>query len=343
MSAGQAVPDSTPSPEPELDGREPVLTDRASDVGQQLRLAREASGVSLVEAATALKLSPYQVEALETNDWFQWPRTVTRGFVRNYARYLKLDAAPFMTELDQVPMRRGAELAVGIDSPVDMPSEGQNNRRDYARVLAGLIILALALLVCFFVPLELWQAGLDSIKTLISDNQTVPDTAEPNTIGQIPEIIPAAPESSNIAIAAITTAAPVDDTATVTPPPLVAQPLLTEPPPSPPVTPVPTPAPPKPAAGIPAAAASSSSSPSSSSDGTLSFSFAQPSWVEVRDGKGQVIFSQTSPAGSQRDIAGQPPFALVVGNASHVALQYKGSRVDLSPRSREDIARLTLE
>ena len=76
----------------------------------------------------------------------------------------------------------------------------------------------------------------------------------------------------------------------------------------------------------------------------LKFGFDPPSWVEVRDRSGQVIFSQFCSAGSQREIEGQPPFALVVGNSSHVTLLYNGKAVDLSKhRSKDDVARLTLE
>ena len=76
----------------------------------------------------------------------------------------------------------------------------------------------------------------------------------------------------------------------------------------------------------------------------LKFSFDQPSWVEVRDRSGEVIFSQLCQAGSQRDIEGQPPFSLVVGNSSHVTLLYNGKAVDFSKhRSKDGVARLTLE
>ena len=52
----------------------------------------------------------------------------------------------------------------------------------------------------------------------------------------------------------------------------------------------------------------------------LYFSFTQPSWVEVRDRSGEIVFSQLNQAGSQREISGEPPFSLVVGNASRVTL-----------------------
>ena len=58
-----------------------------------LRAAREAAGLSLDEVAQQLKLAPRQVRALEEDDFGVLPgRTFVRGFVRNYARLLNLDA-----------------------------------------------------------------------------------------------------------------------------------------------------------------------------------------------------------------------------------------------------------
>jgi cytoskeleton protein RodZ len=362
MSEENAVLD--PVAVPEEDRREPILADEAIDVGEHLRLAREARGISIGDAAAALKLSPHQVEALEADDWFRWPRTVTRGFVRNYARYLGLDAGPLMETLDHVPMQQGPELAVGADSSVDLPRERQRDRRDTLRVVAGLIALALALLVCFFISAETWQAALDSIKGLVSDKETVSEPAiEPlGASGKVSGIIETVPEALPFV------PVPVPDTASAPGTPLPdAAPVLAlahSAVPSPPVaaaSPEPAPAPIAAAAAVDSAAphpdvpeadapadpdslspTSSASSLSSSSGAILAFSFAQPSWVEVRDRSGQIVLSRTNPAGSQQ-VAGQPPFTLVIGNASHVSLQYKGQPVELSPRSRDDVARLTLE
>lgn len=94
-----------------------------------------------------------------------------------------------------------------------------------------------------------------------------------------------------------------------------------------------------PAAPAPAAAVTTASAVA----GQLQFSFSEPAWVEVKDGKGAIIFSQLSVGGSQQNVSGQAPFSLVIGNAGHVTLQYKGLPVDLSKRSKDDVARLTLE
>src|SRR3954465_8026700 len=65
--------------------------------GEQLAEARQSRGMSIGEIAQQLKLSPWQVEALEANDLKRLPSPVfVRGFIRNYARLLKLDSALVM-------------------------------------------------------------------------------------------------------------------------------------------------------------------------------------------------------------------------------------------------------
>ncbi|HET7776665.1 MAG TPA: DUF4115 domain-containing protein, partial [Azospira sp.] len=85
------------------------------------------------------------------------------------------------------------------------------------------------------------------------------------------------------------------------------------------------------------------SGPVAAGQARFKFRFEQPSWVEVKDKSGQIVFSQLSPAGSEREVEGTPPFALVVGNATHVKLTYKGREIPLEPRSKDDVARVTLD
>jgi cytoskeleton protein RodZ len=71
--------------------------------------------------------------------------------------------------------------------------------------------------------------------------------------------------------------------------------------------------------------------------------FSRESWVEVRDRRGKVIFSQLNPEGSEQVVRGRPPLSVVVGNVSGVTLVHEGKPVDLSPYARTEVARLTLE
>jgi transcriptional regulator with XRE-family HTH domain len=61
--------------------------------GEELRREREIRGISLKEIADATKISKRFLEAIERNDHKTLPAPVfTRGFVREYSRYLGLNA-----------------------------------------------------------------------------------------------------------------------------------------------------------------------------------------------------------------------------------------------------------
>ncbi|HVR40024.1 MAG TPA: RodZ domain-containing protein [Thermoanaerobaculia bacterium] len=64
-----------------------------SSFGEELKREREIRGISLKEIADATKVSKRFLEAIERNDHKTLPAPVfTRGFVREYARYLGLNA-----------------------------------------------------------------------------------------------------------------------------------------------------------------------------------------------------------------------------------------------------------
>ncbi|HWS14051.1 MAG TPA: DUF4115 domain-containing protein, partial [Rhodocyclaceae bacterium] len=75
----------------------------------------------------------------------------------------------------------------------------------------------------------------------------------------------------------------------------------------------------------------------------LAFSFARESWVQVRDGSGKVILSNSHAAGSTRVVEGVPPFSLIIGNAPGVTLSYDERPVDLKPHTASTVARLKLD
>lgn len=262
-------------------------------VGPQLRAAREARNMSLGDAAQSLKLGPRQVQALEAEDWESLPgNTMIRGFVRNYARLLHLDADALMRSLDAAQLQQKAQLEVSAGTAASLPQAAGRRveRRDYLAVLGGLLLLGLALLAYFFVPADLWRSQLTS---LVEDGKSASmiGAGTPSSAG---EPAPAAGGS-------VTVLTPQAS--------LLADPSVTAPLPG----------------------------------NGLRLSFAEPAWVEIRDARGQILLSELSPAGSVREIDGQPPFALVVGNSTHVTVQYRGRVIDLAPHSKAEVARLTVE
>jgi len=277
-------------------------------VGQKLRAGRLRCGLSVDDVARALKLSTRQVEMLEQDDWVNLPgKTMIRGFVRNYARLVGIDGQALMSDLEGMSMPESPELRGAIGTPVRMPREGRPDRRDTLRVIAGVLALICALLAYFFLPPDFWQSTVQAFKAASQSNQAAVET----TLESSPSSAATTAETPTL----------VEQSTSVQPEqPVVPNVALVDPIPADPVT------------DVQAAAAS-----------VLKFRFAQPSWVEVRDRDGRVIFSQKNAAGSQRDVEGHPPFSVVIGNAAHVTLQYKGALVDLSRRSKDDVARVTVE
>jgi cytoskeleton protein RodZ len=85
-------------------------------LGDKLTRAREALGLGIVDVAAKLKLSERQIEAMEAEDFAQLPGEVfSRGFVRNYARLLKLDPEQLIIPVD---------VHAAVAETITAPSEG---------------------------------------------------------------------------------------------------------------------------------------------------------------------------------------------------------------------------
>jgi cytoskeletal protein RodZ len=72
-----------------------------TDIGSQLRSAREAQGLSLEQAFKATRIKQSFLEAIEANQFQALPGMVqARGFVRSYANFLGLDGEQLASLLD---------------------------------------------------------------------------------------------------------------------------------------------------------------------------------------------------------------------------------------------------
>ncbi|MBA3032368.1 MAG: helix-turn-helix domain-containing protein [Rhodocyclaceae bacterium] len=283
--------------------RSVVVVAASVTVGQRLRVAREAAQLSVHEVADSIKFSPRQIELLEAGDHAALPgNTIVRGFVRGYARLLKLDGDELLRLLDaDAPI-----VLADVRVPDNMGVASVPGTRQLSPLVSVTIILALAALLLglwhFFVPLPT-EAVVAAGNRLWSAPQTL-WTAAPN-----PELVPAVPAASPQAADAV----------------------------------LPPGAAPIPAEITPAAAPAVPVSPVATSDAALHFVFHGRSWVEVSDVTRQKLLSGESPAGSRLTVNGRPPFDIVIGNASRVSLSYGERLIDLTPHTRAEVARLTVE
>lgn len=276
-------------------------------LGLLLRKAREARGMSVEDVVHALKFSARQVEAIESDRADLLPGAVfQRGFIRSYARLLKLDPEPLVGLI---------EVSAPVPAPEIRAPENMGNaapRGGLGRIppLVGisiLLLIAAAIMIGWHylggaLPSVFPQAG-DSGKT----------TTE--SIVQPPAVI-----ADTQAVSADDKAA--DDKGTVaadvaqSETPLAS--VAAEPPP-----------------------ASATLAPASEVR-HLSFDFSGQSWIEVKDGSGLVILTGVHGSGIQ-SATGRPPFEVVIGNATVVTMRDEGKVVDLRPHTRAEVARLTLE
>jgi len=67
------------------------------------------------------------------------------------------------------------------------------------------------------------------------------------------------------------------------------------------------------------------------------------SWVEVVDAHGRTLLSRTVVAGESVGLDGAMPMHLKIGNAAGTHLKLRGDNVDLTPWTRDNVARLEVK
>ena len=127
----------------------PVLAAVPLSAGAQLAQYRQERGWSVVEVADQLNLAPRQVQALEDENYGALPgMAITRGFIRAYAKLLKVDPAVLLPGSAGVsaatetvtPARRTMPQAHYSDNRLNAARGRQNGSKWYS-LLLGLIFL----------------------------------------------------------------------------------------------------------------------------------------------------------------------------------------------------------
>jgi cytoskeleton protein RodZ len=126
--------------------REVAATSEPSTPGSVLRKAREARGQSIADVVQVIRFSSRQIEALERDDYASLPgSTAVRGLVRNYAKFLKLDAAPLLAKLDPaVPVPEADVRPPANMGEAEQATIAERVRPRMAAVWAVILVLALA-------------------------------------------------------------------------------------------------------------------------------------------------------------------------------------------------------
>ncbi|HSI23661.1 MAG TPA: RodZ domain-containing protein [Methylophilaceae bacterium] len=179
-------------------------------VGHLLVEAREQMGLSVDEVASRLRLMPRQVQALESGNVDALPGPAfVRGFLRNYAKLLQIDAEPLLDAC----RAHGPELS---PSQISLHSENiliaGRERKGWTIYLAVIGIVILALVA--------WFAYMDFSSEKAAPSQPVPaavphELPDATMVPQPVEIVPLTPSPES---------APADSSATTAPQGAAAEP-----------------------------------------------------------------------------------------------------------------------
>lgn len=280
----------------------------APKVGVLLAKARKSQKLSVEDVATSLRLSIAKINALEADDFLVISDpTLARGFIRSYARLLKLDPEPLLIAHRQlIP----AEIVnpIGVKTEVvSSPIQGSNLRNK--SIILVLVFVAIISLVWFFVYHD--DSGSDVAEVNVSTvtQESLPQQALPvaerevKNNEQITELqLPQEAASSN------------------------SEPSTTS----------------EKTANEPAKVEPMKKVSVGSSLVRVKLVFTGNAWVSVKDKSGNTVYDKTAKAGGEEYVEGVPPLKFHIGNVSATQVVFNGETIDLSPNTYNNMARVTL-
>ena len=302
--------------------------------GRVLAAAREAQGIPAAEMAGRLRLHPRQLEALEQERLEELPSApFVRGYVRSYAKELKIDPAPLLSVLGA---RLPAPATLGLTAPTGLSMT--EVRRAGVERASRLMVIGGTVVALVILAIVGWIAST-RMKPAASPAQPTGAATAPSPAAAAPAAVPGAevaPAAAPTSSAAGSTTVPNESVSVVAGAAAGASPGVAST-----VNPVASATP----EASPAPASVAPMPPTPAVSGLRLQVSGRPSWIEVTDADGRVVFVGTLSSGAEQVLVNlKPPLRLTVGNASTVTVTYRGRLVDLQPYIRaNDLARLTLE
>lgn len=279
--------------------------------GNRLREARERLGLSREQVAEQLNLLVSQITALEADRYEKLPGdTFVRGYLRNYARLVRLDGDELVYAYrTRRPQRPESTLATVRQAPP--PSLDSSGHRRYW----GLVPVAV-----LFAALWWWQGGREEPEmvplAVDAGNDYVPlpggmdvalmDSVESGLLDSVellpaqPAQVPERPVAGGAAQQEVAVASPASSTA------------------------------------VSAEAGGEAPVPVDQ----LSLRFTADCWVEIKDRDNKVLVAVLKRADERLQVQGRGPFKVLLGFAPGVEMAYNGEPVNIDVSSGSRSARL---
>ncbi|KGC03853.1 MULTISPECIES: helix-turn-helix domain-containing protein [Burkholderia] len=319
----------------------PAGLESLAAVGSRLAQLREAKGWSVDDVSARLKVAPQKLRALEAGDISHLPGvTFALGVVRSYAKMLGVDPEPFAQALRRERGVPEVDLSMPASSGTDLPRGrvsiplGGSSRHHPWLWGTGIVIVAV-------VAVLMWHTGGDSSSLLARLKGS--DAEHASAASAAAASSSAEEAAANGASAAVANEVPAPAAASAAP----AQPIASAVPA--PAAPVATVAASQPVAATAAASTAAPAEPASvvvaAGQSMVELKVKQDCWFSVRDKNGKELFSALVRAGETKQVAGDGPFKVTIGNKAGLdAVAFDGKPVDPAKYSaaRGNVARFTL-
>lgn len=288
--------------------------------GARLASLRQERGWTVDQVASQLNLAPRQIQAIERDDYPALPgMAIVRGFVRAYAKLLKVDAAPLLADIggETVLVHEPLAPQKSLSTPFAdsrMPSMTERPGMSSKWVVVALLVVLLGVGLWAVrqggepIPSAATSAVKEGLASMSGADENKPSAN-------------AKPEAD--------IAQPAESSASSVTVPEVQQQAVTQAPATPVAAPAPATAPEAPAASL---------------KDSLQLTVREESWIEIRRSRdNSVVLSRILKPGESETIQLAEPISVVVGNAAGVDVSLRGAPVELKATSKSNVARLTLK
>lgn len=288
--------------------------------GAYLSARRQALGWSIGQVADQIKLAPRQVLAIECDDYLALPpMVVTRGFIRAYAKCLKMDVAPLMAmvrsevvpKIDEAPLRRAIPMNF---SESRFPLMGNRNSA-LSKWNMGVIFLILLLLSFLLAQRMGWLPDLSKVTAAASiiRDASIPEKISSHSENDVTALSPEV-NKAGLAITSVvmqtSVATPKDASDAHVPVPVAA---------------VPT------------------SPNDTTGKNQLMLRAHEDSWIEIKRADNSIVFSRILKAGEISKFEISEPVLLTIGNVAGMGVTFRGEELNARASGNGNVARINLK
>jgi cytoskeletal protein RodZ len=161
----------------------------AENIGEKLRLAREARGIALRDISDQTRISMRYLEAIESNDYRRLPGGIfNRSFIRAYAKFIGYDENEAIEDYSRTLRELGQpdEETKSYKSLV-YTDDGTHNRSPLMTLLLALVILAV-LSLCVWAGLHFYQRSVAPKARPATGHRYAPGMPRADRRAVVPEV-----------------------------------------------------------------------------------------------------------------------------------------------------------